>query len=117
MARGIKQFRYYSENHEDNAPNTGDPNTTASLNNFANGNVFRNANVYPIVQLGIQTLPGTKVYVNGSIDPIVIGSTGIYELDLQNRAEIVSLMFDSTSLMAIRDSDAGYLIVDVLFDV
>jgi hypothetical protein len=36
----------------------------------------------PIVQLGIQSVPGTKFYLNGSNNPIIIGNTGIYELDL-----------------------------------
>ena len=48
MARGIKQFRYYAENSSQNSPLTGDASTTASLNNFANGNVFRNANIFPV---------------------------------------------------------------------
>lgn len=117
MARAIKQFRYYKENDTArNQPVTGDPASDASYLTFCNGNVFKNANVYPILQLGVQTLPGTRMYLNGSSDPIIIGSTGIYEIDVSNEAEIVNIYFDSTSMLAIRDSDEGYLIVDVLYD-
>jgi hypothetical protein len=37
-----------------------------------------------ISQLGIQGRPGTSFYLNGSTLPIVLGETGIYEIDLQN---------------------------------
>lgn len=118
MARGIKQFRYYAENSSQNSPLTGDASTTASLNNFANGNVFRNANIFPVVKLGVQAMPGTKIYLNNSIDPVIIGVTGIYELDVEDQAEIVSITVDSTSLAAIQNSDgAGFLIIDVLYNI
>ena len=116
MARAIKQFRYYLDGDAKNQPNINDEALDISFTSLANGNVFKNNNVYPILALGIQTLPGTTFYLNGSIEPSVVGSTGIYELDVVNKAEIVNIIFDSTSLSAIRDSDSGYLIVDVLYD-
>lgn len=116
MARAIKQFRYYAENDSRNQPISEDEAYNASFLTFCNGNVFKNANVYPILALGIQTLPGTKVYLNGSVDPIIVGSTGIYELDVVDKAEIINIFFDATSMLAIRDADEGYLIVDILYD-
>lgn len=117
MARAIKQFRYYKEGDSArNQPYTNGGSNDATFLNFCNGNVFKNANVYPIIQLGVQTLPGTRMYLNGSQDPIIVGSTGIYEIDVSNNAEIVNIYFDATSMLAIRDSDEGYLIVDVLYD-
>lgn len=117
MARAIKQFRYYSEGDPRNQPIvTGNTEASSSFLTLCNGNVFKNNNVYPILALGIQTLPGTKFYINGSPDPIIVGSTGIYELDVVDKAEIVNILFDSTSLLAIRDSDYGYLLVDILYD-
>jgi hypothetical protein len=45
----------------------------------------------PIVHLGIQTLPGTKVYLNSNMDaPVIIGATGIYELDLEGTTGLIS---------------------------
>jgi len=68
MAKKIKQFRYYGENNENNQPLTVVGNTGPRAMNyldFMNGNVF--ANYYPIVQLGIQAMPGTKFYLNNAI--------------------------------------------------
>jgi hypothetical protein len=62
-------------------------------------------------------LPGTKFYLNNSADPIIIGSTGIYELDLEGVAEISALSFDSKSIDSIKDTNSAYLIVDAIYDV
>lgn len=110
MARIIKQYRFYNESDSRNQPATD--NVKAR---YINGSVF----AYPILQLGIQALPGTKFYLNTSPDPIIIGSTGIYELDLDNQMEITSLTFNEKSLdeiSRIDNSGNGYLIVDTLYD-
>lgn len=111
MARAIKQFRYYGD-----ADVRNQPSGAISLTTLANGQVFRDSNIFPVLAIGIQTLPGTKFYLNGSPDPIIVGSTGIYELNVVNKAEIVNILIDAVSLLSIRDSDAGYLIIDVLYD-
>jgi predicted nucleic acid-binding Zn-ribbon protein len=49
-------------------------------------------------QIGIQTMPGVKFYLNNSIEPIIVGSTGIYELNVENLTEITALSFDTTSI-------------------
>lgn len=68
-----------------------------------------------ITQLGIQTLPGIKFYLNDGVDPIIVGSTGIYELDLEGLSEITALSFDKDSIKRIDDNDNGYLIVDAIY--
>ena len=70
----------------------------------------------PISQLGIQALPGTKFYLNGSNDPIIIGHTGIYELDLEGLAEITALSFDAKSIEAINGNNNSFLIVDIIYE-
>lgn len=110
MARAIKQYRYYNANNNKNQP------STATKEQFINGLVFELPSCFPILQLGIQALPGTKFYMNSAIDPVVVGFTGIYELDLDNRAEIIKLSFDKESMNAIENNQNGYLIVDVLYD-
>lgn len=111
MAKVIRQYRFYNENDViRNQP----PNVTKEQ--FINGLVFDNPSCYPILQLGIQALPGTKFYLNSGLDPIVIGFTGIYELDLDNQTEIVKLTFNKDSMKVIEDNSNGYLIVDVLYD-
>lgn len=67
-----------------------------------------------IIQLGIQTIPGTKFYINGALTPITVGVTGIYELSLEDKITISTLKFNQTSIERIRDNDGAYLIVDML---
>lgn len=105
----IKQFRYYNE--EETSKNSP---SDASYTNWVSGNAF--LGYFPITQLGIQALPGTRFYLNNSTDPIIIGSTGIYELDLTGETEISALSFNISSMLAIRDNNNAYVIVDVIYD-
>lgn len=118
MAKKIKQFRYYGEGNENNQPTTivGSNNIarTTTYLDFMNGNVF--ASYYPIVQLGIQAMPGTKFYLNNAIQPIIVGYTGIYELDLEGSIEISKLTFDRNSLEKINELNNGLLLVDIIYD-
>ena len=106
MAKAIKQYRYYKDNAEKNQP------IQAIKQDFINGNIFN----YPILQLGIQTLPGLKFYLNNNTEPIIIGHTGIYELDLENQMEIFKLSFEENSINAINENPNGYLIIDTLYE-
>lgn len=118
MARRVKQFRYYGEGHSDNQPSqitiSNGSNETVTYVKYVNGEVF--ANYYPILQLGIQALPGTKFYLNNSIEPIVIGYTGIYELDLNGEAEITKITFDRYSMAQVNELNNALLIVDIIYD-
>lgn len=108
MANKIIQYRYYGEENNNNSP------SGVKKNEFVSGEVFQNTS--PILQLGIQTLPGARFYLNKGIDPIYIGSTGIYDLDLENKTEIVSLRFDNKTMDLINTNDSAYLIVDILYE-
>jgi hypothetical protein len=55
-------------------------------------------------------------YLNGSEDPIIVGSTGIYELDASDGVEIFTLQVNAASLSQISDAADGYIIIDVLYD-
>lgn len=77
------------------------------------GSVFNN--ITPIVKLGVQAIPGTKFRVNANKDWIIVGMTGIYELDLTNSsAMITKLQFDETSLNIIDKNENAYLIIDIM---
>ena len=54
-----------------------------------NSNLFENG--IKVFQLGIQALPGTSFKINNSNTDIIIGSTGIYELDLKGITFIEAL--------------------------
>ena len=112
MARKVQQIRYYGDHKSDS-----DKNQPANLtgNRLRSGSVF---NQYtPMKQIGIQTMPGVKFYLNNSIEPIIIGSTGIYELNVENLTEITALSFDTTSINMINETPStSYIIVDILYE-
>lgn len=109
MAKKIIQFRYFGENNTKNFPNT------INSSNLASGTVFDGYT--PIIKLGIQALPGFKFRLNANLDNIIIGGTGLYELDLTNSSGyITSINFNDTSLALINDKDDGYLIIDLMYE-
>ena len=112
MARKVQQIRYYGDRKSDS-----DKNQPANLtgNRLRSGSIF---NQYtPMKQIGIQTMPGVKFYLNNSIEPIIIGSTGIYELNVENLTEITALSFDTTSINMINETPStSYIIVDILYE-
>lgn len=108
MAKRVKQFRYYGDNSDQNSP------LIASNNEYVSGAVF--SAYYPILQLGIQAMPGTKFYLNKSTNPVMIGYTGIYELDLNGQIEISALNFDKNSMDQINELNNALLIVDVVYE-
>jgi hypothetical protein len=63
-------------------------------------------------------LPGTKFYLNGKNgdNSIIIGSTGIYELNTENiNINMTDLRFDYNSIQNIINNHNAYLIVDVIY--
>ena len=109
MAKHIMQFRYYEDNHTNNQP------VELNAGQLVNGTVF--AKYLPFTQLGIQALPGTRFFLNDNIEgPVIIGSTGIYELELEGISKINSLKFDSKSLKLIADNPNAFLIIDVIYE-
>ena len=109
MAKQIMQFRYYTEGHEKNQP------STISEESVVKGSAF--TSFTPFTQLGIQTWPGTHFYLNNAETPIIVGQTGIYELELEGISEITKLTFDPDSIEKIKNNPNAYLIVDVICDV
>lgn len=108
LAKQVKQFRFYGE---DNVKNSSKDMTVLNL---TQNNIFSS---YPeISQLGIQSLPGTEFYLNESTYPIVIGNTGIYELDVAGITDITNIKFEPKSITAIQNSPTAYLIIDVIYD-
>ena len=110
MAKHIMQFRYYNDEQGNN--NQPEDLNAESLNK---GTIF--AKYLPFTQLGIQALPGTRFLLNDNIEgPVIIGSTGIYELELEGISKISSLKFDSKSLKLIADNPNAFLIIDVIYE-
>lgn len=122
MARAIHQFRFYSDSEGEprNEPSGLEYVDLGGMEAFTTGSLFdgtKGGKKYvPILQLGIQTIPGTYFYLNGGLDPIIIGSTGIYELDLSGEIEISKLEIDYQSLERINNMANGYLIIDIIYE-
>ena len=121
MAYKVKQFRYYNDKSSEvteskrNQPTTLDGTTTLiTSEHYVNGDVF--GKHFPVTQLGIQALPGTKFYLNEAVDPVIIGATGIYELDLTNGIQISKISFAHDSMEKIKNNDNAFLIVDIIYD-
>ena len=115
MGKTVMQFRYYNDADTKNNFPTG--SNGISYARLASGSIFFDNGLGGIVQLGIQALPGTKFYINNSVNPVIVGYTGIYELDLQSLAtEITALSFDESSLKNIKEINGAYLIVDAIYD-
>lgn len=111
MAKNIKQFRFYSANNNKNQSNYPASLTKGQL---GSGNAFNDC--YPITQLGIQTLPGTQFYLNNGLTSIMVGPTGIYELDLEGISQINHLKFNLQSLNRILSDPNAYLIIDIVYE-
>lgn len=115
MSKIVKQYRYYGENNTLNYP------SKIKLDTLETGQIFilESDVSAPIVGLGIQTIPGIKFHLNGDPgDPIVVGASGIYELELQNNYEIDMLQFERNSLNQLintRNNNA-YLIIDAIYE-
>ena len=109
MATKIAQFRYYSDNNINNYPK----NWSWAI--YCEAQAFKAYS--PIMQLGIQTLPGTRLYINSSTTPVIVGSTGIFELDVTNTsASIASIRIEQASMQKLRELDNGYLIIDIVYE-
>lgn len=112
MAKYVNQVRYYGDKHANNYP----PNL--SYDDMRQGRAFKYSNGVGagIIQLGVQTMPGIKFIINTAATPIVVGSTGIYELNVEGLTTINSLMFDRESLEKIGKNSSAYIIVDYIYE-
>lgn len=106
MAKKMQQIRFGGV--------SGYANATAA--DLISGAAFSTEAQGGIEQLGIQAIPGTKFFLNNSPDPIIIGSTGIYELDLTNQLSITDLRFYADSINKITASKGVLsLLVDIIY--
>ena len=112
----MKQFVFYGPNSPKNFPKDSDFTDTNYMNPWKY-NLFINYN--SVSHLGIQGEAGIIFYLNNSADPISIGSTGIYELDLENIGYISALKFDMDILTEEYNNhlDTNHkLIVDIVYE-
>ena len=116
MAKKVGQIRYYGESASKSTKNY--PQMSGLALALQSGTYFTSSphrNIQ-ILQFGIQTMPGVQFFINGTQTPVIVGSTGIYELDVDGLASITTLSFSAISMEMISASDLGYLIIDYVYE-
>ena len=109
MAKQIKQFRYFKSGSTKDYPDG------VILEDFVAGTAFLNN--YPIVHLGIQTIPGVKFYLNNTPNTLMVDATGIFEIDLEEKTEIDAINFEAETFKSlIEQNNNGYVIIDIVYD-
>lgn len=103
----IYQYRYYGDSKK-NYPQ--DLNATQ----MANGEIFSLTGKGSITHLGLQASPGTTFYLNRCDNPIQIGKTGIYEIDVSGYGYITSIMFTDDTLANVNEDDG--IIIDIVYE-
>lgn len=122
MGREMRQFRYYKEGEGvfsmgGNSVTNYFPGATVNLVNENDPGLSVDLTPYGIVQLGIQTVPGTRIKFNHSINPVVIGYSGIYELNLEQSAGVINqFSIDYNSMQIINDLPNGFFIMDIVYN-
>ena len=116
MAKKIGQVRYYgmqpslaSKPQDKNYPKTV---TFAKMRGGNNYDIFPRG----IVQLGVQALPGTKFSLNHGITPIIVGSTGVYELNVDGLSYINHIAFDKAGLDTVDQNPNAFILVDFIYE-
>ena len=114
MSKTIMQYRFYEKENPHNQPSDINIIDLAMGTTFLSDDIKTNYGL--ITSIGIQTLPGTKLSINQNIDPVIVGHSGIFELDLTGKSSIYKLAFGIKSLEKIASAENGHLIVDVVYD-
>ncbi len=107
MNQSFQQFIYCSPGSEHNFPQ----NLTAE--SLINGRFLPADRT--ISQLGISALPGTRLYLNGGTAPVVVGFTGLFEIDLSAGGAITDIKVDERSIREIERNDSAYLVIDIAY--
>lgn len=77
-----------------------------------NGELFRNKGM--ITHLGLQATPGTTFFLNKERNPIQIGKTGIFEIDVDGYGLITSISFGEETLSKVHEGDG--IIIDIIYE-
>lgn len=99
----LMQFCFSNDENKENRP------SYLNKGSLTRGGMF--AWYGPVCQLGIQGPVGLRFYLNGEPNPIQIGQTGIYELEL-NEARITSIRFNLDDI----ENLTGMLLIDIVYE-
>lgn len=133
MSLAVKQYRLMQIPSSDTAPapDTATASDTSGIHNSDNikfewengvikSIIFDKMPTSGIKRIGIQTIPGVEFSINDSPSSnIVIGPSGIFELDVEASGSIVGKidLIENTLLRYFEgDSSTAYLIMDVIYE-
>lgn len=133
MSLAVKQYRLVRIPSSNMAPalDTLTASDTSGIHNsdnidfkWENGAIksidFKDMPTSGIKRIGIQTIPGVEFSINDSpLSNIVIGPSGIFELDVEASGSIVGKidLIENTLLRYFEgDSSTAYLIMDVIYE-
>ena len=127
MSLAVKQYRLMQIPSSDTTTVTGTNGTRNSDNisfHWENGTIksinFLDMPTSGIKRIGIQTIPGVEFSINDSpLSNIVIGPSGIFELDVEASGSIVGKidLIENTLLRYFEgNSSTAYLIMDVIYE-
>ena len=102
MNKKIMQFRYYGTKNKNNFP------ANIKAVDISTEDFFKN--YYPIHYIKIQGPNSIKFQINSNLNSVMLGPSGIYELDLQNFSTIEDLKFSSIS-----STISEPLIIDLIY--
>ena len=107
MNKKIMQFRYYGTKNKNNFP------ANIKAGDFSTEDFFKN--YYPIHYIRIQGPNSTKFWINFNSNSIMLGPSGVYELDLQNFSTIEDLKIEDLKFNSISNTISEPLIIDLIY--
>lgn len=88
---------------------------TAYLTALTSGNIFQDYG--SISKMGIQCRPNTRFRLNDSSYEIVVGETGIYEIDLEGYGTIFKIQFNADDLRIYDQAGVtDRLLIDIVYE-
>ena len=108
MNKKIMQFRYYGTKNKNNFP------ANIKAVDISTEDFFKN--YYPIHYIKIQGPNSIKFQINSNLNSVMLGPSGIYELDLEGIGRIHTIRFDANSLKQLISDTENYLIIDIIYD-
>lgn len=104
----IRQYRYFAPEATQNSDLDNLLIDDGSL-------VIEKDTSHSITQISIQSIPGTKIYFNGETSlPIIIGATGLFEINASSNFIITKIVVPADSLNLIANNPAAGLIIDTI---
>lgn len=128
MISKMTQFRYFGKkNKNDNGNNLNNMPFAVDNDDTSKYKLDLIDTYAPIIYLGIQSIPGAKFWLNNTNNEgIVIGASGVYQLDLTNSTGAIDVIYIDKTVIDIIDTvytqnqvisnPTAHLIIDIVYE-